>query len=101
MKLYLYSLKNRLSGLFERPVAEIYDEKEYPEYLAQSLALADVDVLARYKEYDVYCLGTLDNKSGVIVSSCDFISSLEPLCVSYIASKEIKDVGKEDVGTTA
>lgn len=101
MKLYLYSLKNRLSGIFERPVAEIYDEKEYPEYLAQSLALAEVSVLNRYKEYDIYCLGTMDSKSGTIVSSCDFVGSLESLCVTYIASKETKDVGKEDIGTTA
>lgn len=101
MKLYLYSLKNRLSGIYERPVAEVYDEKDYPEFLAQSLALAEVSVLARYKEYDIYCLGIMDSKSGSITSCCDFVGSLEPVCLSYIASKETKNVGKEEAGTAA
>lgn len=87
MKLYLYSLKNRLSGQFERPVAEVYEPKVYPEYLGQSLALAEVEVLTRYKEYDVYCLGILDTKTGHITSNVDFLETLEGMCLSYIAAK--------------
>lgn len=90
MTLYLYSLRNRLSGIFERPVAEIYDNKEYIEYLGQSLALAEKDVLIRYKEYDVYCLGKLDSKTGHITSNVDFLETLEGMCTVYIAAKEKK-----------
>lgn len=100
MKLHLYSLKNRLSGIYERPVAEIYDSKEYFEYLGQSLALAEVPVLERYKEYDIYSLGTLDSKTGVINPGVDFVGTLEGLCLTYIASKSKKETenGSSEVG---
>ena len=91
MKLYLYSLKNRLSGIFERPVAEIYDLQQYSESLFQSLALADIQTLNRYKEFDVYCLGFLDSKTGHITSNVDFLTSLESMCAGYIAAKSKKD----------
>lgn len=94
MKLHLYSLRNRLSGIYERPVAEIYDQKEYIESLTQSLALATVDVLSRYKEFDVYCLGFMDSKTGHITSNVDFLESLEGVCSSYIAAKENKSDGQ-------
>ena len=102
MKLYLYGLKNRLSGLFERPVAEIYDPKEYGEYLTQSLALAGIPELNRYKEYDVFCLGCMETKSGEIVGQVDFIVSLDAMCTAYIAAKKVEAVpdgnGKEQAG---
>lgn len=94
MKLYLYSLRNRLSGIYERPVAEIYDNKEYIESLAQSLALAEIEVLSRYKEYDVYCLGFMDSKTGHITSNVDYLDTLEALCTGYIAAKEKKSDGQ-------
>lgn len=91
MILHLYSLKNRLSGIYERPVAEIYDHGEYIESLGQSLALAEIEVLNRYKEYDVYSLGTLDSKTGEIVSSVEFVGTLEGVCLTYITAKEKKE----------
>lgn len=100
MILYLYSLKNRLSGIYERPVAEIYDSKDYFEYLGQSLALADVPVLERYKEYDIYCLGNLDSKTGDIKSGVEFVGTLEGICLTYIAAKSKKETenGSSEVG---
>lgn len=97
MKLYLYSLKNRLSGIYERPVAEVYDPVQYLESLAQSLALAEVPVLERYKEFDVYCLGVLESKSGEISPAVDFVGSIEGVCLQYINAKKVKEnVGEED-----
>ena len=99
MTLHLYSLKNRLSGIYERPVAEVYDSKEYFEYLSQSLAVASVPELERYKEYDVYEIGVMESKSGIIIaSSVDFVGSLEALCVGYIACKDKKDEQRSEVG---
>ena len=99
MTLHLYSLKNRLSGIYERPVAEIYDSKEYFEFLSQSLACASVPELNRYKEYDVYEVGTMESKNGVITpSAVDFVGSLEALCVGYIACKDKKDEQRSEVG---
>lgn len=100
MRLYLYSLKNRLSGIYERPVAEIYDSKDYFEYLGQSLALAEVPVLERYKEYDIYCLGNLDSKTGDIKSGVEFVGTLEGICLTYIAAKSKKETenGSSEVG---
>lgn len=99
MTLHLYSLKNRLSGIYERPVAEVYDSKEYFEYLSQSLALAEVPELNRYKEYDVYEVATMDSKSGIVVpGSVEFVGSLEALCTGYIACKDKKDEQRSEVG---
>lgn len=97
MKLNLYALKNRLSGIFERPFAEVYDEKEYPELLAQSLALANPVELNRHKEFDLYKVGVIDSKSGEITDTkVEFVCSLEQMCLTYITNKEgNKDVGKE------
>lgn len=92
----VYGLKNRLSGVFERPITEKYDIKEYPELLRQSLALADIEKLNIHKEYDLYFLGTFDSISGSITSSsCEFVMSLEQLCNDYIARKGGEVNGKE------
>ena len=92
MILNLYALKNRLSGIFERPFAEIYDEKEYPELLAQSLALANPVELNRHKEFDLYKVGVIDSKSGEITDAhVEFVCSLEQMCLTYLANKEGND----------
>lgn len=92
MILTVYVLKNRLSGIFERPFAEPYSIKEYPDLLAQSLAMADIDSLNRHKEFDVFCVGSFDNKSGELktLGSPEFILSLEQLCEGYILAKSKK-----------
>lgn len=97
MKLNLYVLKNRLSGIYEKPICELADSKEYAEMLTQSLALAPVDALNLHKEYDIYFVGSYESKSGVI-TSCDpeFVMSLESICLNYLAAKEVK----ENVGST-
>lgn len=92
---HVYSLKNRLSGIFERPFAEHYDSKEYPELLTQSLAVADIDSLNRHKEYDLYYNGTFDSVSGAItVCPVEFVISLEPICLDFISKKGLEH-GKE------
>lgn len=96
---HVYSLKNRLSGIYEKPFAEHFDSKEYPEMLTQALALADVEALNRHKEYDLYYLGTFDSVSGAIKSQpVEFIVSLEAICLSFISKKSVEKVsenGKE------
>lgn len=96
MKLNLYSLKNRLSGFFERPVAEMSEPNDYLEGLAQSLALAPITELERYKEYDVYYFGKFDNKSGDIFPSNEFVGSLEAICIGYLDHKKEAANGKEE-----
>ena len=67
MILNLYSLKNRLSGIYERPVAENCEVKDYIESLARTLASQPVDSLNFYKEFDAYFVGTFDTKSAIII----------------------------------
>ena len=95
MILHAFALKNRLSGIYERPFCEPYDVKEYADVLAQSLALASVEELRRHREFDVYCVGTFDSKEGFFVPFQEFVMSLESLCNSYIAYKENQDVREE------
>ena len=96
MTLYVYALKNRLSGVFEKPVFERFERDEYPELLTQSLALAEKGQLRIHKEYDLYLIGTYDTVTGLVnsLSSADFICSLEPICERYLSSKkgEAEDV---------
>lgn len=97
MKLYLYAMKNRLSGVFEKPITEKFDEKEYPELLAQSLALAPIDALLTHKEFDVYKVGEYESKSGEI-SNCEvsFVMSLESICTQYIEHKKGESYVREE-----
>ena len=94
----LYGFKNRLLGSFESPVASNLEGKDYIEGLSMSLISSEIGVLVRYKEFDVYCLGEMDSKSGEILSKCDFVESLEPICVRLIEHKEKgADHGREEV----
>lgn len=96
MILNLYSLKNRLSGIYERPVAEQCEIKDYIENLARTLASQPVDSLNFYKEFDAYFVGTFDTKSAEIKPAIEFVGSLEGICLSFIGAKEIKDGGKQE-----
>lgn len=93
MILNIYAMKNRLTGIFERPFCEGVAVKDYPEALTQALSIADPVALNRHKEYDVYCLGEFDTKTAEIKSCVDFVMSLEQICVQLLENK--KDVGKE------
>lgn len=94
MILNLYSLKNRLSGIYERPVAENCEVKDYIESLARTLASQPVDSLNFYKEFDAYFVGTFDTKSAVIAPADEFLGSLEGICLAFIGAKS----GEKDVG---
>lgn len=95
MIFYVYGLKNRLVGQFEKPFSEAIEPKEYIDQLTLSIAVADLVTLNRYKEYDLYCLGSVDNKTGDVISSCSFIASLEPICLSILDHKESENGRKE------
>lgn len=95
MILNIYAMKNRLTGIFDRPFAEGVEVKDYPEAISQALSLADPVALNRHKEYDVYCLGTFDTKTAEIKSCVDFVVSLEQICISFLEKKVSKDVREE------
>lgn len=97
MKFYLYGFKNRLLGQFDRPVAETVKPEDYEANISMGLVAADPAALQRTKEFDVYCLGELDVKSGELKSCCDFVCSLEPICLKIIEHKK----EKEDVRSEA
>lgn len=101
MKFYLYAFKNRLLGQFDRPVAEIVEPKDYETNISMGLVAAEVGALARTKEFDVYCLGEFDVKSGVLKTCCDFVCSLEPICLKLLEHKEISHVGDSEVKESA
>ena len=73
MILTIYAMKNRLTGVFERPFVEQVEVKDYPEAITQGLSLADSVALTRHKEFDVYCLGSFDTKTAEIKSCVDFV----------------------------
>lgn len=91
MILHMYAMKNRLSGIFEKPFLEPYAPDEYPDLLRQSLAVAPVDALRLHREFDVYYLGRFESKTAVIeLTGVEFVESLEQVCDVYILAKEAK-----------
>lgn len=98
MKLHVYGFKNRLTGKFEKPVSEIYESKDYIEFLLQGLSMAQVAELSRYKEYAVYDLGSFDTETGALVSCNDFVCDLEPMILPLINRGE-SNVGRKEEGT--
>lgn len=96
MNFYIYGFKNRLLGQFDRPVAETVEPKDYTDNISMGLVAASTEALARTKEFDVYCLGKVDVKSGELIPCCDFVCSLEPICIRLIEHKEKKDVGASE-----
>ena len=94
MIMYLYSLKNRLSGIYERPVAEQCESKDYIESLSRTLASQPVESLNFYKEFDAYFVGTFDTKSAEVKPCSEFLGSLESICLGFISIKS----GDSDVG---
>lgn len=96
MILNLYSLKNRLSGIYERPVAEQCEVKDYIESLAHNFASLPVEALNFYKEFDAYFVGTFDTKTAVIIPAEDFVGSLEGICLSFIGAKSGDKHGREE-----
>ena len=101
MKFYIYGFKNRLLGQFDRPVAELVEPKDYESNISMGLASADVAALSRTKEFDVYCLGEFDVKSGEVKTCCDFVCSLEPICLKILEHRETKNVGDSEVKESA
>lgn len=96
MTFYVYGLKNRLVGQFEKPFSEAIEPKEYIDQLTLSMSVADPAILNRYKEYDLYCLGSVDNKTGEVITSCSFIASLEPICLSILDHKANENGRKQE-----
>lgn len=97
MTLHIYALKNRLTGLYSRPITEQYKPEEYEEFLIATLANASLEDLNLHKEYDVYYLGEFDTKSAVInYTKVEFVLSLESICLNYISKKvKVDNDGKE------
>lgn len=91
MTKYLYSLYNRLGAFYEIPMADIVEPKDYAQYMSQSLVYADIPALTRYKECDLVCLGSYDNKTGEIVAAKEVLCSLEQVCSDLINSKKLKE----------
>lgn len=89
MILHIYGFKNRKVGVFDGRIStELSEGKDFIEGLSLALSSADPAVLLRYQEMDVYELGILETKTGVIESHCDFVSSLEPICLSLMKGSE-------------
>lgn len=101
MKFYIYGFKNRLLGQFDRPVAELVEPKDYEANISMGLVSAAKDALTRTKEFDVYCLGEFDVKSGQMKVCCDFVCSLEPLCLKILEHKENSHVELSEVKDNA
>ena len=97
MKYYLYGFKNRLLGQFDRPVAELVEPKDYEANISMGLVSAEPAALLRTKEFDVYLLGEFDVKSGEIISHCDFVCSLEPICLKIIEHQEKNHGGDNEL----
>ena len=70
---YIYASKNKLSGNFNVPMFEDFE----PEGAAERYSIAAVEHSSEaVKELEMYFLGTFDTKTGVLVSSIDYLVDL-------------------------
>lgn len=88
MKMYLYVTKNKKSGQYGQVKAEIMDNDQAKESYSISKLEAPVDQQKYLDELELYCLGTYDTSSGVIVAN-DPVFLLDLGAVTY--GKENKD----------
>lgn len=95
MKLYLYANFNVLGGFFGPMIQERIEPDEMQKNYAQIVAGLDVPALARLKECDLYCLGSIDNVTGDIVPEKQFLLHCGEVCDRFLASK-VKDQKEEN-----
>lgn len=92
MIMHLYASKNKKSGQFGKVTTELYSKEQIIELYAASVKEAAENEKVYLKELDVYCLGSLDTQTGVIVPEQTFILDVATLLVGGD-----RDVRKEEV----
>lgn len=73
MKKYMYAFRNKLGGFYGDVFNDIKEPNLYAESLQQSMFSATIEQLMSLSEDELYCLGTIDNLSGVIVPANEFV----------------------------
>ena len=76
MTTYIYATKNKKSGDFGKVSSEIYKPEQITDLYVNSVKEAPDDKRVFLEELEVYCLGSLDTKTGVISGSPQFLIDL-------------------------
>lgn len=78
----LYTFKDNKLGAFEHPVISmaLNDEVMFRAIQTQVSCKALPVVMADHpKDFELYCLGEIDQATGAITPACDFICYLEDI----------------------
>lgn len=70
---YLYASKNKKSGHFGKISSEIMTPEQIASMYVVSAKEASDNEKVLLKELEVYCLGTVDTATGVIVNKVDYL----------------------------
>lgn len=88
MIMYLYSSRNRKSGQYGKLTTELYNADQIKELYAVSVKEAQESERVYLRELEVYCVGTLDTETGLIIPQNTFILDVGSLLGSVEHGKE-------------
>lgn len=90
MMKYLYSQYNKLSGDYSAVITDIVGQDQIVEKLRGELFYVTKDALNNIAENDLFLIGVLDTKTGIIEPKNDFIVHLSEI-TSEILTKKFGD----------
>ena len=98
MILHIVAFKNKQINAFTQPQYIDIEPEKAAIQLARSIKLEkNVENVLKYKDLDMYKLGTFDDETGIIVSDCDLLCKVSELVTIKMQEMDIKEEVKDDV----
>lgn len=88
---HVYCFKRKSAGFAFNPVYSILDKKQYLDSLNQSLYDLSFDELEKYKDLELYYLGTFENVSLKLEVANEFVQDMASLASAAQAFKKKGD----------
>lgn len=96
MKKYLYAYRNKLGGFFGNVFTDDHEPAVYAESLQQSMFGATIEQLGALCEDELYCLGTYDNLSGIVIAENTFILDVSAIVARLVLLKKAQSMTNEE-----
>ena len=98
MILHIVAFKNKQINAFTQPQYIDIEPEKAAIQLARSIKLEkDVEKVLKYKDLDMYKLGTFDDETGLIGSDCDLLCKVSELVTVKLQEMDVKVVNNDGV----
>lgn len=92
MILHIYANMNVVGEFFSTPIVERVTPEEMIKDYVQVVSGLPQEALMKLKECDLYCLGSYDNVSGVIVPKKTFLLHCGEVCSRFLKEEKKDEV---------